>query len=52
MSIAGLGYRVLAKTSCQDFFPGGIELGDSIQVIFEVPKEFTDAIEVSGVTIV
>jgi 2,4-dienoyl-CoA reductase-like NADH-dependent reductase (Old Yellow Enzyme family) len=48
----GPDYPVLVKMNCQDFLPGGLELENSIQVALEVQKAGTDAIELSGGTIV
>jgi 2,4-dienoyl-CoA reductase-like NADH-dependent reductase (Old Yellow Enzyme family) len=48
----GPEYPVLVKMNCQDFLPGGLELEDSIQVAAELQEAGTDAIELSGGTIV
>jgi 2,4-dienoyl-CoA reductase-like NADH-dependent reductase (Old Yellow Enzyme family) len=48
----GPEYPVLVKMNCQDFLPEGLELENSIQVAFELQEAGTDAIELSGGTIV
>ncbi|MGD9076204.1 MAG: NADH:flavin oxidoreductase, partial [Desulfobacteraceae bacterium] len=48
----GPEYPVLVKLNCRDFLTDGLELEDSIQVVFELQEAGTDAIELSGGTIV
>jgi 2,4-dienoyl-CoA reductase-like NADH-dependent reductase (Old Yellow Enzyme family) len=48
----GPGYPVLVKMNCQDFLPEGLTLEESIQAALILQEAGTDAIELSGGTIV
>ncbi len=48
----GPDYPVLVKMNCRDFLPEGLKLEESIQAGLELQEAGTDAIELSGGTIV